>query len=73
MSDYPDTKLIRSDDYVAEVDVELMDSDDEAWGPYLSLEDARKLDKVRLALERDDVGTALQYARVYRLTPVTAA
>lgn len=43
------TKLVREGDYVAEVDIELIDTG-EGWSPYLSLEDAQKLDDVREAL-----------------------
>ncbi|NQT89156.1 hypothetical protein HQ560_20470 [bacterium] len=65
------TKLVRERDLVAEVEVDLIDSDD-PWAPYLSVEDARKLDKARLALRRGDVASARQYGPVYRLTPVPA-
>lgn len=64
------TKMAREGDYVAEVDVTLTESDD-AWAPYLSVRDAKKLDDVRLALQRGDLRTASRDARVYRLTPVT--
>jgi hypothetical protein len=66
------TKLVREGAYVAEVDVELIQTD-EAWSPYLSLADAHKLDEVRAALKRGDVASAAKLARVFRLTPVTAA
>ncbi len=48
------TKLIHEGQYAAEVDVQLIDEEG-AWSPYLSLEDARKLDEVRLALRREDL------------------
>ena len=38
-------KYIHEGEYVAEVDIELMDAEDE-WAPYLSLQDAYKLDDV---------------------------
>ena len=63
------TKLIHEGQYVAEVDVRLLETDDE-WSPYLSLEDAYKLDDVRDALRRGDVKTATQHGKVYTLTPV---
>jgi len=69
MSIQKHTKLVRARDYVAEVTVDLIESDD-PWAPYLSVEDAQKLDDVRLALRRGDLATALRHARVYRLTPV---
>ena len=63
------TKMVHEGDYVAEVEVDLILSD-EGWSPYLSLEDAYKLDDVREALRRGDVKFAAGLARVYRLTPV---
>jgi hypothetical protein len=44
--------------------------DDTAWSPYLSPEDAHKLDTVRLALQRGDIAEASKYGRVFELTPV---
>jgi hypothetical protein len=69
MSARPTTKLVHEGDYVAEVAVELLESE-EGWAPYLSLADAQKLDAVRDALRRGDVKTANKYARVFRLVPV---
>ncbi len=66
------TKLLHEGDYVAEVEVELIDADG-GWGPYLSLDDVRKLDRVRVGLREGDIASALKCARVYRLTPITAA
>ena len=66
------TRLVREKDLLAQVQVDLIDSE-EGWGPYLSLEDVQKLDELRLALRRGDVEAALKMAKVYRLTPVTAA
>jgi len=63
------TKLVHEGDYVAEVDVELIDSDT-GWSPCLSLDDAYKLDDVRDALRRGDVKAASRLARVFTLTPV---
>ncbi len=62
-------KLVHEDKYIAEVEVELIDTD-EGWSPYLSLEDAYKLDDVREALRRGDIKSAARLARVYTLTPV---
>ena len=63
------TKLVHEGGYVAEVDVELIDSDT-GWSPYLSLDDAYRLDDVREALRRRDIKTASSLARVFALTPV---
>ena len=63
------TKLIREGQYAAEVDVQLIDAD-EGWSPYLSLEDAERLDEVRKALLREDIKRAFELARVFELTPI---
>ena len=63
------TKLVHEGEYVAEVKVELIELDS-PWAPYLSLEDAYKLDNVRDALRRGDLKSATRMARVYKLTPV---
>jgi hypothetical protein len=63
------TKLVHEGQYVAEVDVSLIETD-EGWSPYLSLDDAYKLDDVREALRRGDIRRASQMSRVYALTPV---
>jgi hypothetical protein len=65
------TKLVRGGRFAAEVSVELID-DETAWSPYLSLEDARKLDAVRVALRAGDVTAAAKHGRVFELTPVAA-
>ena len=72
MSDRSTTKLVREGDFVAEVAVRLVE-DESDWSPYLSLEDAFKLDEVRDALRAGDVKRAAQLAAfLYRLTPVEA-
>ena len=63
------TKLVREGRYVAEVEVELIETD-EGWSPYLSLDDAYKLDDIREALRRGDIKDATRFARVFTLTPV---
>jgi hypothetical protein len=64
------TKLVHEGAYVAEVDVDLM-YEDEGWSPYLSLEDAHKLDDVREALLKGNIKDAARLAGVYTLNPVT--
>lgn len=64
-------KLIREGKYAAEVAIELQYSDD-SWSPTMSLDDARKLEAVQLALQRGDVAEAAKYGRVFELTPVAA-
>jgi hypothetical protein len=63
------TKLVHAGNYVAEVDVELIISE-EGWSPYLSVEDAKKLDEVKLALGKGDLKAASRFSRVFTLTPV---
>ena len=65
------TKLVHEGEYVAEVDVELIETEGD-WSPYLSVEDACKLDDVRDALRRGDVRSAARHGRVFSLTPVAA-
>ena len=62
-------KLIHEGDYAAEVEVDLIESE-EGWSPYLTLDDAEKLDEVREALRRRDIRGASRLARVFYLTPV---
>ena len=55
------SKLVHEGDYVAEVEVELIYTD-EGWSPYLSLSDAQKLDEVREALRRGELEVAARLA-----------
>lgn len=66
------TRLVREGEFVAEVDVNLLEAEN-GWAPYLSVDDAYKLDDVRDALRAGDVKRASRLANcVYRLTPVEA-
>ncbi len=65
------TRLVHAGKYVAEVTVESI-PDDGAWGPYLSLDDALKLERVERALRQGDLKTASQDSKVYELKPVAA-
>jgi hypothetical protein len=65
-------KMVHEGELAAEVEVTLIEND-EGWSPYLSLEDAEKLDAVREALQRGDVEVARREAyRVYKLVPISA-
>ena len=66
------TKLVHEGEFVAEVDVDVIEAD-EGWSPYLSLEDAYKLDDVRDALRRGDIKAAARLGRVFKLTPVSTS
>jgi hypothetical protein len=63
------TRFVREGSYAADVEVELIEEAN-GWSPYLSLDDARKLDNVREALRRGDLEAASRLARVFSLTPV---
>ena len=63
------TKFVREGSCVAEIEADLLE-EPEGWSPYLSLEDACRLDDVREALRRGDVETAARYSRVFSLAPV---
>lgn len=63
------TKYIHSGNYVTEVEVILITTEDE-WSPYLSQEEAKKLDNVREALNNNDFKKASEYGKVYKMEPV---
>ena len=48
------TKYVHEGQYVAQVEVALIEDETE-WSPYLSIEDACKLDDVRDALQQGDL------------------
>lgn len=56
-------EFIHEGKHAAEVTVELIE-DDTALSPYLSPDDVRKLDAVRLALRAGDLATAAKHGRV---------
>ncbi len=64
-------KLVHEGKYVAEVEVEIIDSEN-AWSPYISLEDAFKLDRVRELLRDGNIKEAKAYGKIYKLKPVAA-
>ena len=65
-------KYVHEGRYVAEVDVELLEDETE-WSPYLSVEDAYRLDDVRDALKRGEIAAAAKLARVFALQPVAVS
>jgi hypothetical protein len=70
MNDRSTQRLVREGEFVAEVDVNLLEAEG-GWAPYLSVDDAYRLDDVRSALRAGDIKRAARLAkRVYRLTPV---
>jgi hypothetical protein len=67
----PSTELVHEGRFVAKVPVNLIETAGD-WSPYLPLDDAEKLDKVRLAPRAGNLKAASALARVYELTPVAA-
>ena len=62
-------KYVHEGRYVAEVEIELLE-DDTGWAPYISVEDAYRLDSVRDAIRRGDLDYAAKFGRIYELRPV---
>ena len=60
------TRLVHEGGFVAEIEVDLIESED-SWAPYLSPDDASKLDDAREALRRGDIEAAARFGRVYEL------
>jgi hypothetical protein len=64
-------EFVREGKYAAEIPIELIEEEG-GWSPSLSLDDARKLETVRLALRQGDVARAAKYGPVFELLPVSA-
>jgi hypothetical protein len=64
-------KIVHEGRYAAEIPVELIEEEG-GWSPYLSIQDAKKLDLVRKALRENDLGTATKYGRLFELLPISA-
>ena len=65
-------QLVREGELVAEVEVTLTDEEG-GWGPYVSLDDAYRIDDARAALQRGDLESAGRFGRAFKLAPVAAA
>lgn len=63
------TKFVHEGEYAASVKVERIEAES-GWAPYLRVEDALKLDRVRRVLRKGDLEAAGAVATVYRLVPV---
>lgn len=62
-------KYIHEGHYVAEIEVQLLDSDS-SWSPTMSLDDAYKLDDIRAYLKQGDVASAARHSVVYEMKRV---
>jgi hypothetical protein len=66
-------ELVRVGNYAVEVPVEvIIDEGEGGWSPYFSLDEAKKLEAVRLALQRGDLAEAAKYGRLFELLPISA-
>lgn len=65
------TKYIHEGEYVAAVEIELLE-DETGWSPYMSLDDAYNLDDAREALRNRDLHAASRYGEVFRMEHVDA-
>jgi len=63
------TKYVHEGKYVGELEVSLIEDATE-WSPYISIDDAYKIDDVRDALRQGDLDAASRYARIYEMRPV---
>ena len=63
------TKFLHEGNYVAQVEIELIDSN-AGWSPSMSLETAYILDDIRLALRQGDIQTAAKYATVFEMKQI---
>ena len=72
MSARQKVKYVHEGQYVAEVPVEVVETES-GWSPTISVEDAYKLDDVKKALKAGDLKAAAEYGRVYELRPVVSA
>ena len=64
-------EIVREGRYVGEVDVTVIETESD-WSPYLSIDDAEKLDGIRLALRHGDLKAAAKVGRVFEMLPVAA-
>ncbi len=62
-------RLVQEGEYMVEVEITLIEEEG-GWSPYVSLEDAYKLDDVREALRSGDIEAASKIGKVFKLTPV---
>ncbi|WP_340103738.1 hypothetical protein [Rhodohalobacter sp. 8-1] len=63
-------KYVHAGSYVGELEVKII-HDDHPWAPYLTIEDAKKLDFVKSALKKENLADASKFGRIYKLKPVT--
>ena len=62
--------MVREGKCAAEVSAELIEEEG-GWSPYLSLDDARKLETIRLAFRESNIAEASKYGGVFELMPIS--
>ncbi len=65
----PSQEIIHEGKYAAEIPIELVE-DETAWSPYVSMDDALKIEAARNALRAGDVATAAKYGQVFELRAI---
>lgn len=63
-------KYVHEGAHVAEMEVEIV-YEEGGWSPYLSVEDAGRLDDVRDALRQGDLKAAACFGRIFELRPAS--
>ncbi len=66
------TEYIHEGRLVAEVEVDLIETDSE-WSPSYSIDDVRRMEAAREALRRGDLEAASRIGRVFEMKPVANA
>lgn len=64
-------RFVHYGEYAAEVDISVREND-QAWGPYISMDDGLKLERVRSALKTGDINMARKEAKVFKMLPLPA-
>lgn len=67
------TQRFRHGDYLAEVDVDLRVYEGREWSPTMTLQDTRRLERVREALVAGRLKDVAKDARLFRIQAVNAS
>ena len=64
-------RYVHAGKYVAEIEVQSI-PDDDGWGPYFSIEDALKLQRIEPAMKAGDLKSAAKDAQIFEMKPIAA-
>jgi|GEM_PF-1407961 len=67
-----ENRLIKSDKYLLEVEVEFYQDEDDPWAPYYTTEVVKRMYNAKKALIQGDLDSARKFGRLYRITPEEA-